>query len=80
MFGLVYDLDLFNIVAVPDFNMYEQIVDFIGIKELMLLCLLLFLLARIINLIDFWSIFRGAMENKSLNVILLCFIIITYLC
>uniref|UniRef100_A0A0D3BW05 Peptidase M1 leukotriene A4 hydrolase/aminopeptidase C-terminal domain-containing protein n=1 Tax=Brassica oleracea var. oleracea TaxID=109376 RepID=A0A0D3BW05_BRAOL len=68
VFGLEYDLDLFNIVAVPDFNMYEQIVDFIGIKELMLLCLLLFLLARIINLIDFWSIFRGAMENKSLNI------------
>ncbi|XP_048609765.1 puromycin-sensitive aminopeptidase-like isoform X3 [Brassica napus] len=68
VFGLEYDLDLFNIVAVPDFNMYELIVDFIGIKELMLLCLLLFLLARIINLIDFWSIFRGAMENKSLNI------------
>ncbi|KAH0849826.1 LOW QUALITY PROTEIN: hypothetical protein HID58_096056 [Brassica napus] len=25
VFGLEYDLDLFNIVAVPDFNMYEQI-------------------------------------------------------
>lgn len=80
MFGLEYDLDLFNIVAVPDFNMYEQVVDFIQIEELMLPCLLLFLTVENNKLIDFCSIFRGAMENKSLNVILHFFIKITYLC
>lgn len=56
MFGLEYDLDLFNIVAVPDFNMYEQIVDSVTVdnightsiqkKELMLPCLLHFLIVE----------------------------------
>lgn len=34
MFGLEYDLDLFNIVAVPDFNMYEQMVDSVTVDSI----------------------------------------------
>jgi len=34
VFGLEYDLDLFNIVAVPDFNMYDQMVDSVTLVEL----------------------------------------------